>query len=951
MHSVLGFVENFGVSASEDFVGDFHLFDAELVENLFADFRIEIVETRKAVKENNVRISGSLYHLHVYLVSLELFDPLLEKCLFAHRYPNVGVDDVSVFYSFHRIFGELDDRTCFFSDFLHLFYEIFIGPECFRSAGYEVHSHFCSADHKAVAHVVPCIAAVNKFYFVEGFRNVFFDREEVSKDLGRVVKVGKTVPNRNTCIFCKCFNSFLLESAEFDAVEHPAKNFRGVFDGLFFAHLTVVRAEESYASAFVHCAYFECAAGSRRGFFEKKDDVLSFKQIAFDSRSFLSLEVVSKVEKIADIFRGKVFECQKVSSFKINSHFFLQKNMVKQKTANYRKAEQKSNLARQNKIDNILLLWYIRTDFGGMMKKTLFIFLFFLSFFSLSAETLHLSAFNNKDFVSDVNNALISESPEILVKAASPYLSKMHELNIPNCFGCSLYLIKMTENADPEMQLAAADLAVKFSDDLPEVHHHYLVRLFHFAPSRPDKTVTHFFKAVDRSLRFAFANSVTYLFIGKLSVICLIFFIIFIAVMFLKYTGLVIHKYKHIVGFSKFYGIGFLITFFVSMWLVAENFNNVVFLIIPFLIFFSDLGTRAEKAVLHAAVLFFILTSALSMTAEKHKPSQYDQDTAYNHLLAVISPDLLPEENIDLSQPGAYMAKGFIFLYNGNFSRAAFNLKKELSSVKIPEIKTMLSNALGIALASNGNHREAVPYLREAYESSGNPKIGYNLSKILDETGFKEEAAKLEKKLIYSASSESFSYPSLYFPDTSKIWHYLCYENDASTNRNIINSAVHIVMAIIFYLFIILLKYCYSGSFKLSRCLECGNIMCSKCNAGGNDVCAVCKLMKADYTLFKRGERENYEARRDNFFRRRSIIMNILTFTIPGGGLLFINKILEGSVYLAVPLTITLVYFMNTMGLVVDKADGSLMKIIIILTDLFIYCISVIRALFSVRRD
>jgi len=605
----------------------------------------------------------------------------------------------------------------------------------------------------------------------------------------------------------------------------------------------------------------------------------------------------------------------------------------------------------QNKIDKILLLWYIRADFGGMMKKIFFIFLFFLFLFSLSAETLHIDAFSNKDFVSDINSALISESPEILVKAASPYLSKIHELNIPNCFGCSLYLIKMTENADPAMQLAAADLAVKFSDDLPEIHHHYLVRLFHFAPGRPDKIISHFFKTADRSLRFAFADSVIYLFIGKLSAICLIFFIIFIAVMFLKYTGLVVHKYRHIAGFSKFYGVGILVTFFVSMWLVGVNFNNMVFLLIPFLLFFGDLGTRSEKAALHITILIFILTSAVSMTAEKNKTSLYNQDIAYNHLLAVISPDMLPEENIDLSQPGAYMAKGFIFLYNGNFSRAAFNLKKELSSVKIPEIKTMLSNALGVALASNGNHKEALHYLKEAYESSGNPKIGYNLSKVLDETGFKEESAGLEKKLIYSASSESFNYPSLYFSNASEIWRYLCYENDASSNRNKINSIVYIISAFLFYLFIVLLKYSYLGSFKLSRCLECGNIMCSKCNVGGNDVCAVCKLMKADYTLFKRGEREIYEARRENFFRRRSIIMNILTFTIPGGGLLFIDKTLEGAVCLAVPLTVTLVYFMNTMGLVVDKADGLMMKIIIISVDLFVYCISVIRALFSVRRS
>ena len=589
--------------------------------------------------------------------------------------------------------------------------------------------------------------------------------------------------------------------------------------------------------------------------------------------------------------------------------------------------------------------------FGGIMKKIFLIFPFFFFLISLSAETLHFDGFNSREFISDIDSALVSESPEVLVKAVTPYLTKMHLSNIPDCFGCSLYLIEATDKASPAMQLAAADLAVKLSDDLPEIHHHYLVRLVHFAPTRPDKIIFHFFKACDRSLRFAFADSVIYLFIGKLSTICLIFFSIFILLMFLKYTDLAIHKFKHLVGFSKFYAIGLTITFFTSVWLVSDNFNNMIFILIPFLIFFGEIGTRSEKVTLYIAVILFMVTSAVSMTAEKHKTSPYNQDAAYNHLLSVISPDLLPEENIDISQPGAHMAKGFLFLYNGNFSRAAFNLKKELSEAEVPEIKTMLSNALGIALASNGNPKEAVTYLKEAYEHTGDPKIGYNLSKVLYEANFHDESAKLERSLIYSKSAESFQYPYFYFSDASKIWKYLCFGNDSLNNRNIINSALYIAMAIAFYIFVIIIRHFYLGSLKLYRCLECGNIMCSKCNAGGNDVCAVCKLMKADSALFKRGEREIYEARRENFFRRRSIIMNILTFTVPGGGLIFIDKTAEGALYLAVPLTVTLVYFMNTMGLVVDKTDAFIIRATIISIDLFVYCLSVIRALFSVRRN
>lgn len=585
------------------------------------------------------------------------------------------------------------------------------------------------------------------------------------------------------------------------------------------------------------------------------------------------------------------------------------------------------------------------------MKKIFPLFLFFFLLFPLSAETLRLDTFSNKKFISDINNAILSESPETLVKAATPYISKMKASSIPNCFGCSLYLIKTTEDAAPEMQLAAADLAIKFSNDLPEIHHHYLVRLIHFAPTRIDKIIYHFFKAWDRSMNFAFADSVIFLFIGKLSAICLIFFVTFIGIMFLKYTGLVIHKFKHLVGFSKFYAIGLAITFFTSVWLVSDNFNNMIYILIPFLLFFGDIGTRKERVSLYITVLLFMMTSAVSMTAEKSRPSLYDQDVAYKHLLSVISPDLASEENIDLSQPGGHMAKGFIFLYNGNFNRAAFNLKKELSSTEDPEMKIVLSNALGVALTSNGNHKEAVEYLKDAYERSGDPKIGFNLAKVLYEDERKEESKKLEKQLLYSDSSESFSFPYIYTSDASKIWRYLCYGNGTISNRNKINSLIYIISAVLFYFFVILIKYFYLGNPEISRCLECGNIMCSKCNAGGNDVCAVCKLMKADYTLFKRGEREIYETRRENFFRRRSIIMNILTFLVPGGGLLFIDKTVEGAVYLAVPLTVTLVYFMNTMGLVVDEADGTVMKTIIFSIDLFIYCVSVIRALFAVRRD
>ena len=135
------------------------------------------------------------------------------------------------------------------------------------------------------------------------------------------------------------------------------------------------------------------------------------------------------------------------------------------------------------------------------MKKMFSFIVFVLLFsFALSAETLHSTYLDRSEFISDINSALTSESAEALVKAAAIYLTKMHEANVPNCFACSLYLIKITENAEPNMQLTAVDLAVKFSNDLPEAHYQYFSRLIRFTPLQADKILVQLLAAVILSL-------------------------------------------------------------------------------------------------------------------------------------------------------------------------------------------------------------------------------------------------------------------------------------------------------------------------------------------------------------------------------------------------------------------------------------------------------------------
>ena len=582
--------------------------------------------------------------------------------------------------------------------------------------------------------------------------------------------------------------------------------------------------------------------------------------------------------------------------------------------------------------------------------KRFFIFLLVLFSFSLlfSDNKSHKTPIDSRKFISDINSALVSESADTLMKTSGIYLTKLHESNTPNCFGCSLYLIKSTENASPEIQLAAADLAVKFSRDFPEPHHHYFTRLVQFSPTSIGKIFSQFVAAFKTSFYFAFSASIAFILIRNLSIAVLIFFAFFTIVMILKYTKPVIHNYKHLVGFSRFYSVSFALTFLIASWIITVYFHNIAFVMIPIVIFFNNIILRSEKVFMHIALFMFIILSALSILVENGKRGQYDQDIAYNNLLAVISPDLISEKDIDLTSHGGNMARGFLHLYNHNFSRAVFNLKKELPETN-SAIKPMILNALGVALASNANHKEAATYLQEAYEITQDSKIGYNLSKVLYQDGFKEESAKLEKKLLKNYSIASLSYPDFYFADISELWHYLCYGKE-SIEFNQTQSIVYTGLTILFYLFVLLTKYGYFGSTKVSRCLECGRVMCSKCNSDSGNTCAVCKLMKADYTLFRHNEWELYEYQRESFFKRRSIVINFATLLLPGSGLLFLDKTFEGSLYFAVPSIISTYYLMNNSNLVIQTKGNLLMQASIISLILLFYFISIIRTLVSIRR-
>lgn len=536
------------------------------------------------------------------------------------------------------------------------------------------------------------------------------------------------------------------------------------------------------------------------------------------------------------------------------------------------------------------------------LKYVLTVLLLSLFPMLLSASGKQSYAIDPKAFVKDIDEALLAESPEMLVKNATKYLVSNRQRNIPNCFGCSLYLIKSTMESDPAIQLTAVDLAEKFSpNDLVEVHSHYLMRLASHAPFEIGRIFSEIGALFKGALRASFGDALIYTFLSDLLRCVTISFWIFIILMTFRHTSLLRHRYRHLFGFSKFYSIAFLVALVITGYVLIRSFQQALFLYIPLIVFYSNVVTSRERFILNFLFFIYLLFAGSQILLVNNSEFKNDPDVAYTNFNAIYSPDLLDSE-IDEKSPGGNIAKGFSYFYQGNYSRAVFYLKKGLSDEINPEIAVAMRNVIGVSLASYGKQKEGAEYIKAAYEASNDISIGYNMVRVLQEAQIDPDEAAIPPELRHPVGFAEFVYPFIKLPSPSAVWQHLCYGTDLSYRENRAKFLIFVLGILFYALFIHAITLSYLNKLKISRCEECGAVICSKCNPGITDVCAVCKLMKADSSLFKRGEREIYEAQRYTYFRRRTIFFYIFTFLIPGGGLIYVNRTFEGFTYLAASL-------------------------------------------------
>lgn len=582
-----------------------------------------------------------------------------------------------------------------------------------------------------------------------------------------------------------------------------------------------------------------------------------------------------------------------------------------------------------------------------------FFFFIFLNVQHICAENSEHSFIDGRRFTKDVKDALISGEESMLLEKTAMYLKEKEISHIPNCFECSLFLIRSTIDSSSAVQLVAADLAVKFSPDLPEARLHFISRLIKFAPFKTARILSETKEMIKAFFCFPPRDAFFYSVLNTILKACLVFIFIYFLIIGLKYPSLIIHRYMHLAGHSKFYAVSLALVVALSSWILVQNEHNLFLVIMTFLVFLTGVSVLREKIILYAVFIIALLAHGGIILTGASEDSSIDRKTAMNNLYAVYSPSSADIGKIGLSAPGGQMARGFIHFYKDEHEKAVFHLKKELGIISDGKIKTSIHNILGLSLAALGNYKEAVSYLKTAYDESGNIHIGYNLAKTMYEGGMTEDATNFEKQLLETAGAVTLSYPHIEYPGMFRAWRYVSSGKTGDRFENWVRFFLFILSALFFYMMLLLVRMNYIKGISLSRCLECGIVMCSKCNAGGQHVCVVCKLMKADPEVFLKGEKEKYEVRRNRFFARHSVYTSIFNFMCPGGGLIFSNKVLEGSAYLFITVFLSILIVNRNTGLVfnINTGDSGTMTFILTALIAVIYLISIVRGFFVSRGD
>ncbi len=162
----------------------------------------------QAMENLNIRITGFFDHRHINLVRFKKTYPFFPyRIRFSHRNPYIGIKVIGTFHCIIDILGDSYSCTCFLCYRPAFCNEVIRRLTGFRRSNPEINAHFGRTNHQRITHVEPGISEITEYHFAERSGRMFGHCQQISEDLGRVKFICKSIPDRDTGIFCQFLNN------------------------------------------------------------------------------------------------------------------------------------------------------------------------------------------------------------------------------------------------------------------------------------------------------------------------------------------------------------------------------------------------------------------------------------------------------------------------------------------------------------------------------------------------------------------------------------------------------------------------------------------------------------------------------------------------------------------------------------------------------------------------
>lgn len=521
-----------------------------------------------------------------------------------------------------------------------------------------------------------------------------------------------------------------------------------------------------------------------------------------------------------------------------------------------------------------------------------------------------MPSFTAELFKKQVETGLGEEDDARLVRNLTDLYGKFRTLNYPNCFECSLWLVNGIAETTPSKRLILAEYATLFAPDLPESHLNRFLAVLDLRPGDIGLMVHSLGRYLKATLDTAARDPFIAAICSVVKLFSSVLFLLLMIVMVGKYGRLLAHLYAHIGSFSLFHMVIATVIVLSGVVLAVKGVIGLeLFFILWLFLCYRIMRYRELAILILSLVLYLVADIWLDQIVHTTPPERTAAADLYG---AVYNPPFASRTAGEGSSASAALfTRGMREFYRGRFAAADALFGSAQEQERSITRLALLFNLRGVCASERGDHAGARKLYTEAVKMEERPAYLFNLSRAFFALGEIKEAEQIEMRAIAQAERASFTYPVVVLPSP------YAFHREVQALFTPVSSdwrSDPLVRRSVGLLLLLLIAFFWGGigvpGISLRHCIECGGIICEECGGTDDEVCITCRVVKAGKKLVSSDEIKRHTRRRERWAGLQRALAVAIAVPAPGAGLLYNDRIIEGTLYATLFGTVLALFFL-----------------------------------------